>query len=180
MGSMRSSDPGRIYRPKRGNGAIPVPSRLLQRDRAHLPCVLIIPQASASAAVPCGCRRWSSRTDQPWLDGMYAENLRSMVHRFTFNHVARRRATLSLLSRRGIRPQHPFGPRRHGQPPASVGMGQAVADVVSDHAATCPNPAAWWSRPCGIPTGYAERYSIGNDGTGFTMIQWGKLFLRAG
>lgn len=117
-------------------------------------------------------------TDQPWLDGMYAENLRSAIHRFTFN------------SWREDEPRYPC--YRDGVFNRNIHSALIAMD----------NPRRLWGwvrhwlmalRSCGfMPEAYGlvipplrhvdwlrRDLCIGNDGAGFTLIQWGKLFLRA-
>lgn len=117
-------------------------------------------------------------TDQPWLDGMYAENLRSAIHRFTFN------------SWREDDPRYPC--YRDGVFNRNIHSALIAMD----------DPRRLWGwvrlwlmslRSCGfMPEAYGlvtpplrhldwlrKNLGIGNDGTGFTLIQWGKLFLRA-
>ena len=134
-------------------------------------------------AVGVGARSlWLPRvtitSDQPWLDGMIAENLRSAVHRFTFNTwredeprypcyrdgVFNRNIHTALIALDD--PRRLWGwvrlwlmaLRSCGFMPEAFGL--AVPPL---------RDLAWLDRPL----------VIGNDGTGFTMIQWGKLFLRA-
>ncbi|NQU75005.1 MAG: hypothetical protein HQ546_01665 [Planctomycetes bacterium] len=125
---------------------------------------------------------WAPHTviesDQPYLDGMYAENLRSMVHRFTFN------------TWREDEPRYPCYVRGvfcRNIHTALIGLDE---------------PERLWGwvrlwlmslRSCGYmpesfplvvpslgePDWLDSNFSIGNDGLGFALIQWGKLFLRA-
>jgi len=117
-------------------------------------------------------------TDQPWLDGMYAENLRSAIHRFTFNMW------------REDEPRYPC--YRDGMFNRNIHTALIAMD----------EPRRLWGwvrhwlmalRSCGfMPEAYGlvtpplrhidwlkGDLGIGNDGAGFTLIQWGKLFLHA-
>jgi len=149
-------------------------------DRGIIPIAVRFEHAKA---VGLGARSlWMPQvvltSDQAWLDGMYAENLRSTVHRFTFN------------TWREDEPRYPC--YRNGVYNRNIHSALIAMD----------KPRRLWGwirlwlmalRSCGyMPEAFGlvtpplrhgdwieKNLKIGNDGTGFTLIQWGKLFLRA-
>jgi hypothetical protein len=117
-------------------------------------------------------------SDQPWLDGMYAENLRSMMHRFTFN------------TWREDEPRYPcyvggvFARNLHSGL-AGLGFGRTLWGwtrlwlMAMRSCGYMPESFDLLIPPLGTAAWLDADYNIGNDGMGFVMIQWGKLFLRA-
>ena len=158
---------------------IEIPARLKER-RGIIPLAV---RYSHPRATGLGFRTiWAPpvvlESDQPWLDGMYAENLRSMMHRFTFN------------TWREDEPRYPcyiggvFARNLHSGL-AGFGFARTLwgwTRLWLMSLRSCgymPEAFDLLPPPVGSAAWLDADYNIGNDGLGFVMMQWGKLFLRA-